>query len=335
MTSSASPTWPRKVDIIIYPGFKALEAIGPMSVFEYANIHLQKRGLPAAYDVKIASIQTGSVRSDTQMSLDASKALSTLALPDDAIIVGSRHIREALEANAAISDWVADVGHKMSRLAALCSGAFFLARTGLLDGQHATTHWSVAQQLQQEFPSVVVDADAIFIRAGNLWTSAGVTAGIDLALAFVEADCGHDLALEVASDLVVYLKRPGGQSQFSTHLLSQKTTQTNIRQLQEWILAHLHQRLPMAQLADMAGMSLRNFTRQFHLEAGVTTSEFITSARLELACQLLADNTEQRVSMKQIAARCGFGSGDQLRRVFQQRLQMSPSEYRQHTLSAG
>lgn len=320
--------FPCRLDIIVYPGFKALEAIGPMSVFEYANIHLQRQGKPAAYDVKIAAAQIGPVRSDTLMCLEATKAINPLALPDDAIIVGSRHIRDALEENGAIIDWVAHVAPKIQRLAALCSGAFFLAKTGLLDGKHATTHWSVARQLQHDFPAVQVDADAIFIRSGNLWTSAGVTAGIDLALAFVEDDCGHELALEVASDMVVYLKRPGGQSQFSTHLLSQKTAQTNIRELQQWILSNLHQRLPVSQLADMAGMSLRNFTRLFQREVGVSTSEFIETARLEFAQRLLADVSEQAMPVKTIAARCGFASDDHLRRVFQKHLHQSPTQYR-------
>ncbi|MFZ6850165.1 GlxA family transcriptional regulator [Undibacterium sp. RuRC25W] len=319
---------PRTVDIVIYPGFKSLEAIGPMSVFEYANIHLQRQGKPSFYDVKIASVHPGMIRSDTLMSLEATKAIGPLALPDDAIIVGSRRINEALIAHPEIIDWVEAVSKKINRLAALCSGTFFLAQAGVLDGKKATTHWSVADQLEQDFPAIQVDADAIFIRNGNLWTSAGVTAGIDLALAFVETDCGHALALEVASDMVVYLKRPGGQSQFSTHLLSQKTAQTNIRELQEWILVNLHQRLPVSQLANMAGMSLRNFSRLFHQEVGVSTLEFIEAARVEFACQLLASNADAKVPVKTIARRCGFSSDDQMRRIFQKRLSCSPGDYR-------
>ena len=299
-----------------------------MSVFEYANIYLQRQGEAVLYDVKIASTQTGMVRSDTQMCLEATKALNTLALPDDAIIVGSRHINAALVENPAIIDWVLSVAPKINRLAALCSGTFFLAKAGLLDGKHATTHWSVAAQLQQNFPAIQVDADAIFIRSENLWTSAGVTAGIDLALAFVEADCGHAVALEVASDMVVYLKRPGGQSQFSKHLLSQKTAQSNIRELQEWILINLHQRLSLAQLAKMAAMSLRNFSRLFQQEVGVSAMEFIEAARVEFACQLMANSAEKNAPIKTIAARCGFTSDDHLRRVFQRRLSCSPTHYR-------
>jgi transcriptional regulator GlxA family with amidase domain len=315
----------RTLDIIVYPGFKALEAIGPMSVFEYANLHLQAQGKPVGYDVRIASTQIGHVASDTQMSLYASKALHSLALPDDALIVGSRHIQQALLANPGLHEWLLASAGGVGRLASLCSGAFFLAQAGLLDGKRATTHWSVAQQLQEQFPAVQVDADAIFIRAEKIWTSAGVTAGIDLALAFVEEDHGHELALAVASDMVVYLKRPGGQSQFSAHLLSQKTVQGNIRDLQQWLLANLHQRLPLPQLADMAGMSLRNFTRVFFQEVGSSTGDFIAMARLERAKQLLA---EPNLPLKTIAGRCGFGGPDQLRRIFRSRLGISPQEYR-------
>jgi len=214
----STPEKTRTVDLIVYPGFKSLEAIGPMSVFEYANLHLERRGHRAGYDVRIASTRLGAVNSDTLMSLDATKVISPLALPDDVIIIGARHIQQALSDGQDIVDWIAQVWPRIGRLAALCSGAFFLAAAGALDGKRATTHWGVAARLRDDFPSVEVDADAIFLRADNLWTSAGVTAGIDLALAFVEEDFGRELALEVATEMVVYLKRPGGQSQFSSHL---------------------------------------------------------------------------------------------------------------------
>jgi transcriptional regulator GlxA family with amidase domain len=324
--------WPRAVDIVVYPGFKALEAIGPISVFEYANIHLQRHGQAIGYDVRVASVAVGPVQSDTLMSLHASKAINTLALPHDAIIVGTRNIESALSAARPIVDWAAAVSEKIERLAALCSGTFFLAAAGLLEGKRATTHWSVAALLQEQFPSVMVDADAIFIRSGNIWTSAGVTAGIDLALAFVEEDFGRELALEVASDMIVYLKRPGGQSQFSTHLKSQRTIQPNIREIQNWILAHLHERLSVASLADKARMSLRNFTRIFHQEVGMSTLEFIEMARFEHARQLLAD---LNLPIKTVATRSGFATDDQMRRTFQKSLGITPKIYRERFATTG
>jgi transcriptional regulator GlxA family with amidase domain len=322
----------RSVDVIVYPGFKAMEAIGPMSVFEYANLHLQRRGQPIGYDVRIASTHIGAVKSDTLMSLDASKVLSTLALPDDAIIVGARNIQAALARAQSIVDWVEQVWPRIDRLAALCSGAFFLAAAGALDGKRATTHWGVAAGLQVDFPSISVDADAIFVRADNLWTSAGVTAGIDLALAFVEEDFGRELALEVATEMVVYLKRPGGQSQFSSHLLSQKTTRPSIREIQSWILDNLQQRLTVALLANRAMMSERNFARVFQQEVGLSTQEFIESCRFEQATQLLADLT---LPIKTAAARSGFADEAQMRRLFQKKLGITPKLYRERFATTG
>ncbi|WP_010105640.1 GlxA family transcriptional regulator, partial [Verminephrobacter aporrectodeae] len=229
----------RRVDIVVYPGFKALEAIGTMSVFEYANIHLARQKQPRGYDVAVVSTAAGAVPSDMLMSLVATRGLDAALLPDIALIVGARAIEAALEDNPALLHWVRAAAPRIERLVALCSGSFFLAAAGLLDGQRATTHWSVAPLMQARFPGVQVEADAIYLRAGRLWTSAGVTAGIDLALALVEEDFGRGLALEVARDLVVYLKRPGGQSQFSVHLASQNTSHPGVRRVQDWILCHL------------------------------------------------------------------------------------------------
>jgi transcriptional regulator GlxA family with amidase domain len=320
------------VDIIVYPGFKAVEAIGPMSVFEYANLHLQRRGKAAGYDVSIASYKAGQVRSDTLMSLDATKVLSPLALPDNAIIVGARHIQEALVDSAAIIDWVASVAPRIKRLASLCSGAFFLAAAGVLDGKRAATHWSVAAQLQADFPAVQVDADAIFIHTDNVWTSAGVTAGIDLALALVEEDFGRGLALEVATEMVVFLKRPGGQSQFSAHLLNERTTRPNIRELQNWILDNLQEKLSVAQLAQKAMMSERHFTRVFQQEAGMSTQEFIERCRFEAATSLLA---ELPLPLKTVAARAGFTDDAHMRRIFQKKLGITPKLYRERFATTG
>jgi transcriptional regulator GlxA family with amidase domain len=320
------------LDIVVYPGFKAMEAVGPMSVFEYANLHLQRRNLPPGYDVRIASDRLGPVPSDTLMSLEATKVINTLALPDSAIIVGARHIQAALADGGAIVDWVRDVNPRIGRLASLCSGAFFLAAAGVLDGKRATTHWSVADRLQADFPAVEVNADAIFIRADNIWTSAGVTAGMDLALAFVEEDFGRDLALEVATEMVVYLKRPGGQSQFSAQLLSERTARPNIRELQTWILENLHERFTGAQLAEKAMMSERHFARVFQQEVGLSAQEFIEACRFDRATQLLADLA---LSLKTVAARACFSDEAHMRRVFQRKLGITPKLYRERFATTG
>ena len=323
---------PLTVDIVVYPGFKAIEAIGPMSVFEYANLHRARRGEQAGYDVRIAAIDAGVVPSDTLMTLTATKRISALALPDTALIVGARHIEAALAASPAIVDWVRAVAPRLRRLTSLCSGAFFLAHAGVLDGKRATTHWSVAERLQAQFPAIAVEVDAIFIESANIWTSAGVTAGIDLALALVEDDFGRELALEVATEMVVFLKRPGGQSQFSAHLRSEKTARPGIRVLQAWILEHLDQRLSLAQLAQQALMSERHFARVFQQEVGMSAQAFIETARFERATHLLA---ELALPLKTVAMRAGFTDEAHMRRVFLKKLNIAPKAYRERFATTG
>lgn len=313
------------VDIIIYTGFKALEAIGSLSVFKYANIHLQRRGRPDRYDVKLASTHGGEILSDTGVPLTAEKVLNVLSLPHTAIIVGAWQIQEAVGNGKEIVDWVEAAAGRMERTAALCSGAFFLAAAGLLDGKRATTHWAVADTLKEHYPAVRVDADCIFIREGSIWTSAGVTAGIDLALALVEEDFGLDVALDVARDLVVYLKRPGGQSQFSSHLVSQATQHPGIRDIQGWILENLQTDFCLSELAERLSMSVRSFNRCFKRETGTTPSGFLTRARVEAARRMLEDGN---LPAKTVASESGFKTYEAMRKAFQQALGITPLAYR-------
>ncbi|MDB5795990.1 MAG: AraC family transcriptional regulator [Noviherbaspirillum sp.] len=315
----------RTVDIIVYPNFKALEAIGPMKVFDYANAHLRMRGLPGGYDVAIASTKIGAIASDTLMSLHATKSLSTLALPDFAIIVGAREIEKALNDFPEIVEWVGAVSSRIKRMAALCTGSFFLAEGHALNGKRATTHWSAAKKLQDRYPAVNVDSNAIFVKDRNIWTSAGVTAGIDLALAIVEEDVGREIALEVARDLVVYLKRPGGQSQFSVHLSSQMTGHPKIRELQEWMIEHIAEDLSVPQLAARVAMSDRNFSRVFRRETSISPTDFIETVRFEAARRHLEDSN---AALKCIVSKTGFKSEERMRKVFQKRLGITPKAYR-------
>lgn len=193
-----------------------------------------------------------------------------------------------------------------------------------MNGKRATTHWSAADRLQARYPAIAVDADAIFIRESNIWTSAGFTAGIDLALAMVEDDFGRDVALDVARDLVVYLKRPGGQSQLSLHLASQMTHHPKIRELQNWILSHVGENLSVPMLAARVAMSNRNFARVFQRETSASPANFIEMARFELARHLVESNNS---SLKLIACKTGFGSEERMRRVFQKRLGVTPRAY--------
>lgn len=329
---------PHRIDLVVYPGFKSLEAIGPMSVFDYANVHLRARGQSDGYEVRITAARKGLVKSDTLMALEATQSLAGLREQGTGctvIVVGSRHIEQVLGASQELVQWLQAVAPSVARLIALCSGSFFLAEAGLLDGRRAATHWSVAGALAQRYPRVQVDADAIYVRdevvddAGTrqLWTSAGVTAGIDLALAVVEQDFGHALALEVARDLVMYLKRPGGQSQFSVPLAAQSTRHSGVQAVQQWVLAHLAEPVTLARMAEQAAMSERHFRRVFQQETGQSPSAFVEHARLEAAKQLL--ESRGHWPLKTVAAHVGLGSEQALRHLFVKKLGITPVAYRE------
>lgn len=328
---------PHRVTLIVYPGFKALEAIGPLSVFDYANVHLRQRGLPDGYRVQIAAQTVGEVPSDTLMCLQASCAIDALPATDSntVVLVGSRQIEQIVHPSHGLVQWLTQHATRIPRLVALCSGSFFLAEAGLLNERRAATHWSVAPALAKRYPKVRVDADAIYVRDAlsdahgerELWTSAGVTAGIDLTLAMVEADFGHALALEVARDLVMYLKRPGGQSQFSVPLSAQATSNRDIAAVQQWVLAHLKAPIRVTDMAQHAAMSERHFRRIFEQETGQTPSAFVEAARLEAAKQQL--ETPYPRPLKTVAAHVGLGSEQALRRLFIKHLGISPQTYRE------
>ncbi|MFG6448940.1 GlxA family transcriptional regulator [Roseateles sp. BYS180W] len=320
-----------RVAIVIYPGFKALEAVGTLSVFDYANRRLWQRGQAAGYELTLASVHAGGVPSETLLQLQATSSLEALGVPQTAIIVGCKDIELALQHNPELVRWVAAMAPQVERLVALCTGSFFLAEAGLLKGCAATTHWSTASLLAQRYPEVSVQSDAIYLRSGQVWTSAGVTAGIDLALALVEEDHGRELALDIARDLVVYLKRPGGQSQFSVHLASQRSNHPSLREVQDWLLDHLDAPVSMADLASRAAMSERNFRRVFQRETGTSPLQFVENARLEVARRLLE---EGNLPLKSVAGRVGFGSEQSLRKLFVKHLGVAPHEYRERFASA-
>lgn len=320
------------IDIIIYPGFKALEAVGALSVFQYANAHLTRRQRPGGYDVKLTSPAPGPVTAETGIPLHAEKKLSPLNVPHTAIVVGAWDIEGAVATAPDIVEWLRSCAARLQRTVALCSGAFFLAQAGLLDGKRATTHWAVAERLQAQHPSVQLDADCIFVQQGTVWTSAGVTAGIDLALALVEQDFGADIALDVARDLVVYLRRQGGQSQFSTHLESHATQDQGMRELQGWMLENLDKELAIPELASRVAMSVRSFNRCFKQETGTTPTAFLMRARVEVARRMLE---EGNLPAKTVAASAGFNSYDAMRKAFQSVLGITPLVYRDRFGAAG
>lgn len=320
------------VDIVIYPGFKAIEAVAAVNVFDYANTRLRQLGCEPVYDLRLVGPVAGAVQSDTLVSLNATKALSSLSPPDVAVIVGARDIMSVMAPSAGVVDWCRACAGRVKSMVGLCSGSFFLAEAGLLEGRRAATHWSVADLMRKRYPGISVDADAIFVRDSQVWTSAGVTAVFDLMLAMVEEDLGRDIALSVARDLVVYLKRPGGQSQFSQHLLSQMTSHPTVRDVEDFIHRSPKADLSVEALAARALMSVRNFSRVFLKETGRTPSEYVEQIRMDVARRLLEDGEQP---LKWIAAESGFGSEARLRQVFQRRMSVTPGAYRERFASTG
>jgi transcriptional regulator GlxA family with amidase domain len=228
-------------------------------------------------------------------------------------------------------DWVRQRTKKARRVASVCTGAFLLAASGALDGRRAVTHWSYCAELARRFPAVRVESDPIFVRDGSVWTSAGVTAGIDLALALIEEDLGHAVAIEAARRLVVFMKRPGGQSQFSAALAAQASASGPFEALHSWMAAHLRDDLSVERLAERARMTPRTFARRYVDEVGRTPARTVSALRLEAASRSLA---ESRRPLKRIALDCGFGSEQNLRRAFMRRFGVLPLEYRERFMSA-
>ena len=319
-----------KVDIVIYPGFKALETIGILKAFSCANekiMHCRLR----KYDVAIAASQIGVVPSDTIMSLEATKLLDPCLLPDTAIISGAHDISNSLVRNHAIVEWIAGIANRITRLAALCTGVFFLAESGVLTNKRATTHWHSVDLLRSRYPTIKVDADSTFIREGVIWTSSGVTAGINLALAMVEEDLGQAIAMAVARDLGVCFETREDQPRLRLQLTSQLTVHPKIRELQTWILANMSEDLSIPKLAAKMAMSNRNFSRVFQRETFSSPAVFIESARLEFARHLVE---RRHSSLKTIASKTGFGTEERMRRVFQKRLGVTPRDYCERTIAA-
>ncbi len=234
--------------------------------------------------------------------------------------------RAARSAIRAIVDWIARASRRARRTTSVCTGAYLLAAAGLLDGRRATTHWEQCGHLAQHYPAVDVDPDPVWVRDGDVWTSAGVTAGIDLALALVEDDLGPEVALAIARELVVFLKRPGGQSQFSGALSAQQASRPALRELQAWIPAHLGDDLSVAALAARACLSERSFARAFRAEIGQTPAAYVEKLRVERARALLEDGAE---SLEAVSQATGFTSPEVLRRAFHRRVGVSPAAYRE------
>lgn len=305
----------RCVVLVAFPGVQSLDVAGPVEAF-HGTGH---------YNVEIVAPTAGPLVSESGLSLVAARALREVEGRIDTLLVaGGEGVRAIVEQADVIAE-IRRLAASSRRVASVCTGAFVLAQAGLLDHRGATTHWEHTDLLASLFPAISVEADAIFVRSGDVWTSAGVTAGIDLALAMIEADHGRDVALRVARRLVVCLKRPGGQSQLSTQLANQLASREPLRDLQMWIVEHLDEQWTVGQLAAEVGMSPRNFFRVFRREVGVTPAQYVEQVRVEAARRLLE---ETAVSIQEVARRCGFGTTESLRRAFRRRVDTTPTGYR-------
>ncbi len=313
----------RRVVIVTFPGIQSLDAVGPFEVFAGATRAAHGSGRPG-YEVSLVSTDAQPVRAGSGVGLctealpDPSGRIDTLVLPGGGQAQAARRDDELLS-------WIVAVAPRCRRVATVCTGAFLAAEAGLLDGRRVTTHWASAEQLAAEFPSLIVDCDPIYVRDGKFWTSAGVTAGMDLALALVADDLGVEVAQNVARWLVMFLHRPGGQTQFASPVWVPRAERSAVRAVQTLVEVAPggDHRLPV--LAAAAAMSLRHFTRVFTAEVGETPGRFVERVRLEAARRDL-ETTYDTLDM--VASRCGFGTGETLRRVFQRRIGVAPDSYR-------
>jgi transcriptional regulator GlxA family with amidase domain len=317
------------VVIVGYPGVELLDIAGPVSVFTAATRLLGTRAPP--YRVVVArTAGAASIATANAVRLDSDAALDRIAAIDTLVVPGSLGAALA-PLDPGLVAGVRSAAARAERIAAVCTGAFVLAAAGLLDGKRATTHWAACSQLRAKHPRCSVEPDAIYVRDGATWTSAGVTTGIDLALALVEQDHGRDLALTVARWLVVYLQRPGGQSQFSAPLAAQRAEREPLRDVLAWMREHPGGDLDVPSLAKRAGMSERNFGRVFRRELGVTPAAHVEALRLEAARRALETTA---APTKRIAASCGFGTVETMHRVFQRVLHVTPGDYRRRFRTA-
>ena len=318
---------PRPVALAIFPGFQPLDATGPLEVFAAASQAWTARhpGHTPPYVSTLVAREAGPVLAASGYALMAQRGLAELRGPFDTVLVaGGFGAQEAL-GDRALVGWLRREAARARRVASVCTGAFLLAEAGLLDGLRVTTHWSACRLLQERYPALRVDPDPIFVREGRIWTSAGVTAGMDLALALVEEDLGREIALTVARHLVLFLKRPGGQSQFSAQLAGQLATRRPLRELQGWIAEHPEADLSVESLSRRAGMSPRHFARVFTREVGRTPARFVEESRVECARRRLEEGEE---GLDTVAAGAGFGSPETLRRAFLRVLGVGPAAYR-------
>lgn len=304
----------RRVVIVAYPGVQPLDVVGPAEVFKGAG----------EYAVEVVAPDAGPIAASA-VTLVPDRTLAACRGPIDTLMVAGGQAARAAEPDERIVRFLRSAARRSRRVTSVCTGTFLLARAGVLDGRRVTTHWHYCDELQRRHPSLTVDPDPIYVRDGAVATSAGVTAGMDLALALVEEDLGRERALLVSRHLVMFLQRPGGQSQFSAQLAAQSAERRPLRDLQRWIADNLDADLTVAALAARACMSQRNFARAFRRETGMTPAAFVEAQRVERA-RIALETADAPVEA--VAGQVGFGTVETMRRAFRRRLGVSPADYR-------
>jgi transcriptional regulator GlxA family with amidase domain len=315
------------VVILGYPGAQSLDIFGPLEVFDCAARWLQKKSVcrGQAYSIELVGLKAGQFPTSSEIRLVAERGYRNVTSADTLLIAGGVGA-SCVMLDQDVLRWIRRLAPKVVRLGSVCTGALILAQAGLLERKSATTHWHDTDALARISSSICVQPDAIYVRDGNIYTSAGVTAGMDMALAMVEEDWGQPAALAVAQELVMFLKRPGGQSQFSGHLAAQFSEDNILRELQLWMLDHLGHELTVRKLAALVAMSERNFARRFKEAVGIPPAQYVSKIRLEAARRKLE---EDNLHLSQIAEICGFGTQQTMRRTFLSELGVSPSAYRE------
>ena len=330
---TVKPTAARHVVIVGFPDVEVLDVTGPLEVFSQAALFGRTVSGGPGYVVELVARRGGPITTSCGVRLLVERTIGAVRGPVDTLLVAGGLGTQAAMQDQLLLAWLRRMARRTRRIGSVCSGSFVLAEAGLLEGRRATTHWRYCEELQRSFPNVAVENDPIFVRDGNVYTSAGVTAGMDLALALVEEDFGRDIALAVARNLVLFLKRPGGQSQFSSQLSVQAAEREPLRQLQAWIADHLSEDLSVPVLARQVAMSERNFSRLFARETGSTPARFVAQARLEAARRRL-EESPHTVGVEEIAAQCGFAGAEIMRRAFLRAFGVPPTAYRHRFRSA-
>jgi transcriptional regulator GlxA family with amidase domain len=305
----------RRVVFVAYPRITALDLVGPHEVFAASG----------GYETVVAGPEAGSVVTVRGPGIVADRSFASVRGAIDTLVVVGGEGAFAAARDPLLVRAVTNLARRSRRVTSVCTGAFVLAAAGLLDGKRATTHWSSCERLAQRHPGIVVDPDRIFVQDGNVWTSAGVTAGMDLALALVADDMGQDVARAVARQLVMYVQRPGGQAQFSAQLGAQRAARDPLRELQGWIGEHPAADHSVERLAERVAMSPRHFARVFRADVGCTPAAYVEQVRVEVGRRLLETTN---LTIDEVAATAGFGTPETLRRAFARRVGASPSEYR-------